>query len=98
MSNMYYLLCYDFKYEGDKDFGDRIYSDCAAGETVIEAWNHFLDIHKDSGKTYRLLGARPDIYPDNIADTAQWSHGMMHKLNLEIMLHTLLAKHRRKIY
>jgi hypothetical protein len=72
MQDMYYLLCYDFKYGEDDTFGDRVYSDCAAGKTVIEAWNHFLEMHKDSGKTYRLLGARPDIYPDNISDTAQW--------------------------
>ncbi len=72
MANMYWLLCYDYKYADWKDFGDRVYSDCAAGETVIDAWNHFLETYNDSDKTYRLLGARPDIYPDNIADTAQW--------------------------
>ena len=37
MQDMYYLLCYDFKYGEDDDFGDRVYSDCAAGKTVIEA-------------------------------------------------------------
>ena len=71
MKKMYWLICYDSKCYPDKDsFSDYVENECVCGDTLTEAWENLVSRNKKvwPDGQFRLLGARPDIFPENWND------------------------------
>ena len=75
MCEMYWLICYDSKRVPSETFPDFVENECVCGNTLIEAWEHLVNRLKETWPEgeFRLLGARPDVAPDNFNDDEQFN-------------------------